>query len=314
MNYLGVPLFFSLSSFLITYRLLYEKKSSDHIQLLRFYRNRILRIWPAYYIVIILCFVLLPLGASVLHAGAPTLPPVLPFIFFYVNFHIIEHGELFTFALAILWSISVEEQFYLVWGILVKWINTRFTWIPIAALFIFSIVFSYYYLRQHSFNNLAIHSFFILQNFCTGALAALIAIRKRGFSLPVNISRMFFAAAYVILPTCYLFSGDLILLNSIKSICYAIIIYDQSINNKPLFNAGRSAVINYLGKISYGLYLYHAIIIVVLQYQFSFFGGAAHYSFALNIIHSLTALLITIIVSHISYKYIESRFLAMKAH
>ena len=88
LNYLGVPLFFSLSSFLITYRLLREREKEGHVRLSRFYKNRILRIWPAYFIIVILCFLLLPFAASVLHSKAPTLPSILPFLFFYIKIYI----------------------------------------------------------------------------------------------------------------------------------------------------------------------------------------------------------------------------------
>ncbi len=314
MNYLGVPLFFSLSSFLITYRLLTEKRSTGKVRLWNFYRNRILRIWPAYYIIVILCFIVLPLAANILHSKPPTLPTVWPFLLFYVNFYIVEHGDLFTFALVILWSISIEEQFYFVWGIAMKWITGKMIGILILALFIFSIVFSYNYLQSNPSNKLAIHSIFILQNFCTGACAAFLSLNTISFLSSKKTRKIVFTAPYFILPACYLFTNDFVLLNIIKSICYGMIIYDQSLNEKPFFNAGRSAIINYLGKISYGLYLYHAIVIVILQTQFHFFGSATNQGVWQNILQSLAALTITITISHFSYKYIEAKFLAMKSH
>lgn len=314
MNYLGVPFFFSLSSFLITYRLLKEREKNGHIRLLNFYRNRILRIWPAYYIIIIICFALLPLAATLLHAPSPSLPPLLPFVFFYVNFHIIQNGEFFTFALAILWSISVEEQFYIVWGFLMKLASRNTIRILIPLLFLISVAFSYYYLSRYprSSNNLAIHSLFILQNFCTGAWAAYSCFQKRNLVIPPGARRLLFAAAYFVLPLCYLFTKDFIIFNILKSTCYGLIIYDQSFNQDRIFNAGNSGIINYLGKISYGLYLYHALVKVILQTQFHFFGAAAQASLLQNILHSFIALIVTVLVAHLSYRYIESRFLAMK--
>ncbi len=315
LNYLGVPFFFSLSSFLITYRLLKEKGNKGSIGLLNFYKNRILRIWPAYYIIIIICFVLLPFAALVLYSKGPTLPPILPFIFFYVNFHIIENGEFFTFALAILWSISIEEQFYIIWGIVMKIISKKVIGIFILMLFLLSIAFSFYYLQTHTegSKNLKIHSLFVLQNFCTGAFAAIFFFQKRVFVLLESIKRIAFAAPYFILPLCYLFTKDFILYNIIKSACYGLIIYDQSFNEDRLFNAGNSAIINYLGKISYGLYLYHAVIKVLLQNQLHFFEYATYTSVWQNLQQSFIALMITILIAHISYKYFESRFLAMKS-
>lgn len=316
MNYLGVPFFFSLSSFLITYRLLLEKEKNGNIQLLKFYKNRILRIWPAYYTLIIICFIILPIAAYLLQSKGPTLPPLLPFIFFYVNFYTIDSGGFFTFSLLILWSISIEEQFYIVWGILLKFTSKKMIGIVILFLMIISIAFSNYYLHKHprSSNYLAIHSLFVLQNFCTGAWAAYFSQQKSGRLFSKSFKKVLFASAYFILPVCYLFVKDFIFINILKSICYGLIIYDQSCNSAPLFNAGKFSVINYLGKISYGLYLYHAVIKELLKTQLNFFSYTIHPSLLQNITQSIIALAITVFVAHLSYKYIESKFLAMKSN
>src|SRR5437879_2476179 len=63
--YLGVPFFFTLSSFLITYKLLDEYKQKNKIQLFRFYLKRGLRIWPIYFLLLLLCFAGLPLISKI---------------------------------------------------------------------------------------------------------------------------------------------------------------------------------------------------------------------------------------------------------
>ncbi|MEO6489462.1 MAG: acyltransferase [Ferruginibacter sp.] len=313
MYYLGVPFFFTLSSFLITYRLLAEKQHKNAIDLLSFYKNRILRIWPAYFILLIACFLMLPLLAGVLKIQSPSLPPVLPFLFFYANFYMIEHGVAFTFALTILWSISIEEQFYLVWGSVLKILSKNLA-LVIILLFVFSIIFSYCYLYvlHKDSKNLAIHSIFVLQNFCTGALIALICIKKESvFVFLKKMPPIIILSVYILLPVAYFFIQDMVLLNIIKSICYSVIIYDQCFNHHRFFNAGRSAMINYLGKISYGLYLYHAIVFVILQKGFNFFGSPQPSSFV-NLFQVVVCLAVTFIVAHASYKFVESKFLALK--
>jgi len=316
MNYLGVPFFFTLSSFLITYRLLKEKEKNNSIQLLRFYRNRILRIWPAYFLLVAVCFLVLPFLSNLLHVQSPSLPSIIPFLFFYVNFYIIENGSGFTFALLVLWSISIEEQFYLVWGLVLKFLSKVSVAPVICSLFIISIGFSYYYLYilHKPAHNLAIHSLYVLQNFCTGALIAFICVQKQKAFIFLNtIPAAVLASVYVILPLSYFFIKDIILLNVIKSICYSLIIYDQSFNEKRFFNAGKIAFINYLGKISYGLYLYHALVFVVLQKQFRFFIAGSGPVIWTNLFHTAIAFIVTCVVAHISYRYIESKFLSLKS-
>ena len=310
-----VPFFFTLSSFLITYRLLMEKENKGSISLLNFYKNRILRIWPAYYLLIIVCFVLIPWISSLLHVQQISLPPIIPFLFFYANFYIIEHGSAFTFGLLILWSISIEEQFYLVWGWFLKFIPAKWITVFITLLFAFSIAFSYYYLfvQHKAATNLSIHSIYILQNFCTGALIAFICVRKKqALSFLQKMPAISFLFAYIILVVSNYYIADMVLRNVIKSICYSLIIYDQAFNEKRLFNAGKFPFVNYLGKISYGLYLYHAIIFVILQKQFHLFNYDGQSFIGMNLFHMLIAFIVTFIVSHISYRYIESKFLKLK--
>lgn len=315
LHFLGVPFFFSLSGFLISYRLLIEKEKYGDVRLLRFYKNRILRVWPAYYIILLVSFVLLPFVADLLHTKGPTLPAILPFVLFYVNFYIIENGSFFTFALVILWSISIQEQFYILWGMVMKFISNKLTVLTFVTLLAISIAFSFCYLHVYpeSSNLLAIHSLFALQNFCTGALAALLYFKRKKSSLRSNLRRMVFASAYVILPVSYLFSKDFIVFNIVKSTCYGLILYDQSFNEQRFFNAGKSTFVNYLGKISYGLYLYHALVMVLLQTQFGFFGYSINPTVVQNLVQSVITLIITFIIAHLSYRYIESKFLALKS-
>lgn len=310
-----VPFFFTLSSFLISYRLLTEKEQSGDISLLRFYKNRVLRIWPAYFLLVLICFLLIPWFCSVFHIQQPTLPPIIPFLFFFANFYIIENGSAFTFGLLILWSISIEEQFYLVWGWILKFIRIKWFTSLVLLLFVCSIAFSYYYLlvKQQPRGNLAIHSIFILQNFCTGAIIAFICVRKKQALASLQKSpAYFFPIIYIILIVCNYVVTDMVCCNIIKSICYSLIIYDQAFNERRFFNAGRFSSINYLGKISYGLYLYHAIIFVILQKQFHLFSYTGTYFLFTNLLHMLIAFIATFIFSHLSYKFIESRFLHLK--
>jgi peptidoglycan/LPS O-acetylase OafA/YrhL len=117
------------------------------------------------------------------------------------------------------------------------------------------------------------------------------------------------AAVYIVLPLAYFFVYEPILLNMTKSICYALIIFDQCFNERRLFNAGKFRFLNYLGSISYGLYIYHALVFVVLQKQFGFFtsGGWT------NIAELSVTLIITGLIAHISYKYFEIKFLSLKS-
>ncbi|MDP1800300.1 MAG: acyltransferase, partial [Bacteroidota bacterium] len=121
---LGVVFFFVLSGFLITYLLLKEKELTDTINVKKFYIRRVLRIWPLYFLIVILGFFVLP-----------------HFHFMEISFFAKYNAHLSVFNLVLflvmlpnlafaifkplphigqLWSIGVEEQFYLLWPWVVK--------------------------------------------------------------------------------------------------------------------------------------------------------------------------------------------------
>ena len=119
---MGVDLFFVLSGFLITYLLLQEKVQTGSIALLKFYQRRILRIWPVYYLVVTVAFLVmphfgfLPFTQSVLehfNIKAALYLAILP------NVALALYPNI-NFA-SLTWSVGVEEQFYIVWPLLIKW-------------------------------------------------------------------------------------------------------------------------------------------------------------------------------------------------
>ena len=122
---LGVVFFFVLSGFLITYLLLKERQSNNSIAIGKLYLRRAFRIWPLYYLIFILGFFVLPYFDVFAVPGQD--------VFFQPNFW----GNLTLYALFMpnlafsiyttavpnigqSWSIGVEEQFYLVWPLLIR--------------------------------------------------------------------------------------------------------------------------------------------------------------------------------------------------
>lgn len=309
--FLGVPFFFTLSSFLITYRLIAESEKRKYISLKSFYRNRILRIWPAYFLLLIVCFILIPFASKFFNLSRTTLPPLWPFLTFTVNFYIIKYGAAFSFALTILWSVSIEEQFYLVWGAVMKFLSNHLAMVLILLLII-SIAFSYtwlYYWHQ-SRNNLVVHSLYVIQNFVAGAALALYAGKNsKWFSQLRNSHFTVWLVPYLILPIATVFIKELIVLNLIKSFCFAGILFHQCFLKAPGFEFGKLRSINYLGKISYGLYLYHAIVILVLSKFLSEPTGILT-----MLLYAIIMLFVTILLSTLSYEFMEKKFLRLKTH
>jgi peptidoglycan/LPS O-acetylase OafA/YrhL len=117
----GVDLFFALSGYLITSILLGEWRQTGTLALTAFYRRRVFRIWPAF-----LVFLAIVSGSALLrgaNVGDQT-QATLAAVFSYMNWsHALGHGP--ASSLWHCWSLSIEEQFYLVWPALLLVLLSR---------------------------------------------------------------------------------------------------------------------------------------------------------------------------------------------
>ncbi len=262
---LGVTLFFVLSGFLITQILLKSKagilnKTFTVFTALKiFYIRRSLRIFPLYYFVLllVLIFPLVPLVNSfpwhLLYASN---------IYFWKEAH-------FQAQLSHLWSLSVEEQFYIFWPAIILLIPTnKLPYLFLAGIFL-AIGFRYFFYTQNdSYGRLLMPC--SLDSFCIGALLAygctfvptffqLFSKYAVGllyasctifllvtFTNVIGHSKLFFETVY--------YTGISLLF--MQFIYFAV----NSVNNKYVALLLNSSLLQYLGKISYGLYVYHNFI------------------------------------------------------
>ena len=124
-GWLGVDIFFVLSAFLITTLLLRERSHFGSISFPRFFLRRILRIWPLYFLIILLGFFVLPACHYYQYPwGSPEWKSMLST---YLPACLVFLGNMkqsflpkisLSDSLGITWSVAVEEQFYLVWGLI----------------------------------------------------------------------------------------------------------------------------------------------------------------------------------------------------
>ncbi len=118
----GVPLFFFLSAFLITELLTKEQDQFGTINIKSFYIRRILRIWPLYFSFF---FGIVFITHFSKNFGFVTTNNLLAYCFFYGNWYIIFHQWLPCYPLNPLWSISVEEQFYLLLPLILYYLGKK---------------------------------------------------------------------------------------------------------------------------------------------------------------------------------------------
>jgi peptidoglycan/LPS O-acetylase OafA/YrhL len=128
LGYTGVDLFFVLSGFLITGILVRSKDQPNYFK--NFYARRALRIWPIYYLLLLLTFGLLPIAAPTLrNAIFERSHPWQSFPFFAQN--LMANGQGAFDTVRVTWSLAIEEQFYLAWPVIV-WLAPRRILKPLA--------------------------------------------------------------------------------------------------------------------------------------------------------------------------------------
>src|SRR5215831_13325413 len=140
---LGVNFFFVLSGFLITYLLLKEKELTGTVHVGNFYVRRILRIWPLYFLCLLIGFVVFPLLKKM--SGELPHESANPwyYIFLAANFDYLHTWPTKPDAilLSVLWSVAVEEQFYLTWPIILRFVPVKYYKYVFGSIMLFSLVF-----------------------------------------------------------------------------------------------------------------------------------------------------------------------------
>jgi peptidoglycan/LPS O-acetylase OafA/YrhL len=253
---MGVDLFFVLSGFLITGILVDTKQSEGYFK--NFYVRRCLRIWPLYYSLILFMFVIVRfLNATEYHVVLQQSAPWWAYALFLQNFV----GPISTNAagpLGVTWSLAIEEQFYLVWALVVRFCSfTQLRRIAIAEICI-SPALRYYLALHHV--NLYTNVFCRLDGLMAGALLALF-VRSDGFD-PSKWLLCAWVALVITVPLAFLteaYFGRWIVF-SFTSLASASFVYVSMFSpRKWLQVAMTNRFLMYSGIISYGLYLLHKI-------------------------------------------------------
>lgn len=256
-GWMGVDLFFVLSGLLITGILLDTKQSEGYFK--NFYARRCLRIWPLYYSLLLFMFVIVPImRPSEAHTVfAARSSPWWAYPIFLQNF-LVPIPTMATGALGVTWSLAVEEQFYLVWP-LVVWFCSEAQLRKVAIAVICCSPALRYYLSLHQVDIYS-NTFCRLDGLMAGALLALI-IRPVEFSPSKFLTRAWIA---------FLVSAPLALLIEAvhaRWIGFSVIaLASVSFVYLALFSTQRwlhalltNRFLVYTGTISYGIYLLQKI-------------------------------------------------------
>lgn len=314
----AVDFFFVLSGFLITYLLIDEINRSGSVSIKQFYLRRVFRIWPLYFLIVTIGFLLLGyVYPMVYHQPffSFSIPQgLLLFIFFMPNYA----AKNFTVGLLNpLWSIGVEEQFYIFWAPLVKRFKSKL--LPMIAGFIilslalYSVV--YYQLISIRANW---QVFFLTQRFYSMAIGSLFGYILYYHFKKYNSSwlsgKIGQALVLALIGWHFLFNNVAETGFEFKvafSFLYGLLILNVSAGANKLINL-EQPVLSYLGSISFGIYMYHMLVDYCLRLVFQ--KLAALHLPRIVVVSSYYVLItaLTIAVAAFSFRYFEGYFLRIK--
>lgn len=313
---LGVNFFFVLSGFLITYLLLFERKVFGKIDIKMFYVRRVLRIWPLYAFCIVFGFILFPIIKDFFGEQSNETANPIFYFFFISNFDLINNGLPDCSVLGVLWSISVEEQFYLLWPLLFAFIKPKYFKYIFLSIIIISISFRFVYDSSLVYEY---HTLSCIGDMAIGGLFAHQILTNRSFKATiVLLQRWQILVLYLLAAGFFLFRpwvSKLFLLHELERMLIAaifgLIILEQNYSRKSIFKLGKLKNITKLGKITYGLYCLHFIGILITITITSKLGYNK-YLWQIIILETILSLGISILISQASYQFYEKPFLKLK--
>jgi peptidoglycan/LPS O-acetylase OafA/YrhL len=313
----GVTLFFALSGFLITSLLLEELSVKHTVQLKKFYVRRILRIWPLYYLIAGLGLVVfnrlgflnIP-GISDQVYQHLTLTNILILIFLLPN---VTH---FNIPYADQrWSIVVEEQFYLMQPFLVRVFRKRgrlvIIFFPEVLSGLIRLLHAGTWVSPNVIDALILQ-FKYLACIAVGCLFSVLFFKAENRWKELLFTPAVQWATVAALCACigagfYIFHSEELIDFRIYSFLFAIVVLNASQNPRTIFRLERPAL-DFLGKISYGIYMYHPVCIGIgLALVRVMENGVLQ-----NIVLYVLSVVLTIFISWLSFTYFEGFFLKLK--
>ncbi len=306
-GYLALDMFFVLSGFLITSLLLREQAETGVISCRTFYRRRVLRLFPALAVLLVAhwCY-----SASVQQPPELERATLLSVALYYANWKIAA-GQDFVLGLKHLWSLSVEEQFYVIWPIVIAVIlplrrSLSFV-VGSVAIAVICVAVQRALLWQSGlpWYRIYVRTDAHAEGLLLGALLAHLWVRGK---TPARFTRSAAWAASAFLAYCLFFvppqQASLYLgVFTVIALCWAIIILamvetDWSLN--PLL---RSRVLRIVGRVSYACYLWHLPVYVAV---------ARHTPKWPPLGRIAVAIAMTTLATILSWTLVERRFLAWK--
>ena len=302
---IGVSIFFVLSGYLITANLVKLRKYSLKKAFTIFYINRVLRIFPIYYL-LLLTFLIL--NISFFDSSYKY------YLMYLTNFLVFRTGN-WPGMFSHLWSLAVEEQFYLFWPILVLFFKEKKLDLIILFTFVISIILkltSFFFVKNQFIDLLPFSQFdlFMFGAYLTVKKDYLVSRTQEFSQYKLTLSLVFTSILVVI-------TGDNYLIKNISVGFFSTFLILVINFNRTIFKLFDFKPFIFLGRISYGLYLYHNFIplfarnLVGTEKKYILFQKVLpNYN---SVVYNLSIeFILLIVLSTLSWYLIEKRFLKLK--
>lgn len=297
----GVSIFFVLSGFLITYLLLCEKDFHP-INIKKFYLRRILRIWPLYYLYLFVSIVVI-----LIYGLDFNIKSLILYLFYAANVpFILATGLPF---IGHYWSLGVEEQFYLFWPWIVKKSESLILLISFMVFVLIGIKLTLHLFKPNTLLESIIH---VTRFHCMmiGAIGAILLKKDNALFLKTvdnKITQSFCWFIFLLL-AINKFHFISVIDNEIISVVALFLIIGQIRVRNRIINLENN-LFDFLGKISYGIYVVHPLLIYFFSILLKEVEVNINWKYLIVYFIIISS---TILVSFISFEYFEKFFLRLK--
>jgi peptidoglycan/LPS O-acetylase OafA/YrhL len=321
---LGVTLFFVLSGFLISYLLLTEIRTTGGVRIPSFYMRRVLRIWPLYFLIVALAWLIvprIPLFKFQMLEDPFALGHFARIAFFlFLCPQFAPPGYVPSTLAGPLWSVGVEEHFYAFWPLLVRIFRGRLLWPCLAVILSFGLLrMEVRYFQRVWKDGAQADLLTYLQNVLYHSRFGCMAIGGIGAWLCLNARdriQFLFRRDVQLVVIAGLFAslaGGLsfrLVHHEFYSVFFIVLIMNIAINPNSLLRLENS-FFRFMGELSYGLYVFHWFLIVAVLNLFARGGGISNL-FVRNLALYGAVFGLTTAVAALSYRWFERPFLRRK--